>query len=144
MPFLLLFVWFNITYHISYITYHIAHTMYQGLVEMIAEEREREYYTDYYTHYCTYYYTYYYTHYVQYDRRNPPPGVSILSRLGWGGGNINSGQRSKKLYREFLRWPEFIFPPPHPSLKECWPQGVDSYDHICGNDSRGERERPQP
>ena len=26
---------------------------------------------------------------------------------------MNSGQRSKNLYREFLRWPEFKFPPPH-------------------------------
>ena len=39
-------------------------------------------------------------------------------------GHINSGPRSKKLYREFLRWPEFIFPPPHPSLKDLPPRGV--------------------
>jgi len=45
-------------------------------------------------------------------------------------GHINSGPRSKKLYREFLRWPEFIFPLPHPSLKVPYPQGVVSYNHL--------------
>ena len=30
--------------------------------------------------------------------------------------------------RILLRWAEFIFPPPHPSLKECCSQEVNSYD----------------
>jgi protein-tyrosine phosphatase len=58
---------------------------------------------------------------------NHPLGVGFF-QTGCGGGNINSGQRSKYLYRKFLRWPEVMFPPPHPSLKESYPQGAVSYD----------------
>ena len=74
---------------------------------------------------------------LQSDRRNPPPGVSILSECG--GGNINSGQRRNSRYRFLLRWPEFIFPPPHPSLKEIPPQGGFFYDQISRRISRGKR-----
>jgi hypothetical protein len=50
-------------------------------------------------------------------------------RLGCGGGNRNSAQPSN-LYQKFvvqIAWLSRVYnPPPHPILKECCPQGVDS------------------
>jgi hypothetical protein len=51
-----------------------------------------------------------------------PWGV-LSFRLGCGGGNINSGKRSHFSGALLLRLPEFIFPPPHSSLKERTPRG---------------------
>jgi len=38
------------------------------------------------------------------------------------------GQRSKNVHRELLRWPEFTFPPPHPSQKDAGVPSSSSYD----------------
>jgi len=64
----------------------------------------------------------------------PPPGGGTF-RLWCGGGNINSGQRSNSRYRFLLRWPEFIFPPPHHSLKVPSQGGVsfDQTSKLEGN-----------
>jgi hypothetical protein len=56
------------------------------------------------------------------------PGVAFLS-LGCGGGSINSGKRRNNPTAILLRLPEFILPPPHPSVKERLPRGL-SYDQI--------------
>ena len=60
----------------------------------------------------------------------PPLGGGSF-RLGSGGGNINRGKGSNFLGGLLLRLPLFIFPPPHPSLKETPPQGRVSYHQHC-------------
>ena len=72
-------------------------------------------------------------HTCMYERRlivgNHPLGVGGFQTEVWRR-EYEFGPTKQKSYREFLRWPEFTFPPPHLSVHEPCPQGVVSYDKV--------------
>ena len=69
---------------------------------------------------------------------SPPPAGETPDPCHLSGPEmISYTLRHHTLYREFLRWPEFIFPPPHPSLKVPYPQQVVSSDQGGGGGGGG-------